>query len=161
VSSALESYADGALVTRTGAGLAARLYFGTVREEFAKSSYVLVVYMLHLVYAEGADLAAWDVAFASARRATPAGSARATTAATGPEASASTAARAVTASSASATRSISASASALAAWPGAGKWRSRGGLAAAILLRWRLVIAYVVILICHYSILFNCYLVPS
>jgi hypothetical protein len=155
VSGALESYADGALVARAGAGLAARLYLGAVREELAKASYVLVVYMLHLVYAEGTDLAARDVALTSAGRATSAWSAGATTAATRPEAPASSATRTVTASSASsATRSISSTAT-WSARSGAGKGRSWSGLAATVLLRRRLVIAYVVILICHYSILFQ------
>jgi hypothetical protein len=157
VSGALKSYADSALVARAGAGLAARLYLGAVREELAKASHVLVVYMLHLVYAEGADLAARDVALAPAGRATSAWSAWATTAATQPEASASTATRTVSAAStaSTATRSISPTATAWATWPGAGKGRSWGGLSATILLRGRLVIAYVVILICHYSILFQ------
>lgn len=53
--SALDSSRKSALVLRADAGLAPRLHLVAIRNEAPKPGYILVVDVLHLIYAEGAD----------------------------------------------------------------------------------------------------------
>jgi hypothetical protein len=79
-------------VASTGACLAARLNLGALREVLAKARDVLVVDILHLIYAESAYLAPGDVAVTTTAAAAGTAPAAGTTpAATGPEATAATA----------------------------------------------------------------------
>jgi hypothetical protein len=88
----LEGYAKRALVASTGACLAARLNLGALREVLAKARDVLVVDILHLIYAESAYLAPGDVAVTTTAAAAGTAPAAGTTpAATRPEATAATA----------------------------------------------------------------------
>ena len=108
VACALQGDAQGALVAGAGAGLAARLYLGALGEVAAQARDILVVNRVYFVHAEGAHLAAWDVAVARAAWA----SAGATTWPSTRAATASTWARATitTAGARAATAAIAASA---------------------------------------------------
>jgi len=111
MASALEGNTEGALVTCAGAGLAARLDLGALREIPAKASDVLIVDICDVIDAEGADLAARNIAVASARAS--AATARATPAAAGPVSTATTA-WAIAASSTATAGPVSTAASAWA-----------------------------------------------
>src|SRR3712207_4318202 len=60
VSGALDGGAEAALVTGAGPGLAARFDLAALGEVAAQARHVLVIDLLHAVYAEGAYLAARD-----------------------------------------------------------------------------------------------------
>jgi hypothetical protein len=66
VAGTLEGDAEGALVAGAGAGLAARLYLGSLGEVAAQARDILVVNRVYFVHAEGAHLAAGYVAVAGA-----------------------------------------------------------------------------------------------
>lgn len=95
MSGALDGDAEAALVSGAGACLAARFDLAALGEVAAQARHVLVVDILHAVYAEGANLAARDVAVATAtgtptRAATGTRATRAAEAATRPSAAATT-----------------------------------------------------------------------